>query len=496
MVIPNPNHMANNDWFNRRYLRSIDNIRLWNENPRLNPEEKHVTLADFVEDITEDDNDRRNFLELVKSIATNGFIPAEPIVVWQDTNNNKFYVAEGNRRILALKLLRDPDRAPKKIRASIRSYAKQWSRINKIYINIAPTLDDAEWYINQRNSTSTLQRKWSRLQQQRWVESLYVKYGEDYNLLAQKTNMSLGEIEAFIRDIKLIGLVKEPEVKELLTADEFKAATSHQFPMTVLERFFDTTRVREEWGVKFEGTSVKLDNRKSFLAAFACLIKNIVSPEPKIKIDTRTITSNIDGILMALPKVHKEESAPFSVETKKKLEEGTPVPAAPSPRKKKVIKKGDPDRPHLVLSCYSLNNDNYRLEHLFNELKELPTQKYVSIAAVSVRVFLDLAVLEYITSEGLDTAICAKHSGLLKNIELNKRLTFLAEQTGFKGTPLSTTIARLTNAKSDFSLDVLNGYIHGKETAYLNRNFLNRFWDFMFPLIRKLLVVDEVESDS
>ena len=261
--------------------------------------------------------------------------------------------------------------------------------------------------------------------------------------------------------------------------------------MTVLERFFDTTRVRDEWGVKFEGTTVKLDNRKGFLTAFASLIKNIVSPEPEIKIDTRTITTNIDEILKVLPKVNKEESDPFSVDTKKKPEEETPIPDSPSPRKKKTIKKGDPDRPHLVLPCYCLNNDNYRLEHLFNELKELPTQKYISIAAVSVRVFLDLAVLEYITSEGLDTAICAKYSGALKNIELNKRLSFLADQAGFKRTSLSTIIVRLTDAKNDFSLDVLNGYVHGKGTAYLNRNFLNRFWDFLFPLLQKLLDVTE-----
>lgn len=483
--------MSNNDWFNKRYLRSIENIRLWSENPRLNPDEKHVTLADFVEDITEDENDRRSFLDLVKSIALNGFIPAEPIVVWQDPANNKFYVAEGNRRILALKLLRDPARAPKKIRATIRNYAKQWSRIDKIYVNIAPTLGDAEWYINQRNSTATLQRKWSRLQQQRWIESLYVKYGEDYDLLVQKTNMSQSEIEAFIRDIKLISLVKEPEVKELLSADEYKAATSHQFPMTVLERFFDATRVRNEWGVTFDGTSVKLDNRKSFLTAYASLIRNIVSPNPEIKIDTRTITTDIDDILKALPKVNKEESDPFSVDTKKKPEEETPAPGSPSPRKKKVLTKGDPDRPHLVLPCYNLNNENFRLVHLFNELKELPTRKYISIAAVSVRVFLDLAVLEYITSEDLDTAICAKYKGCLREIELSKRLTFLAEQVGFKGTELSKIIVRLTDAKNDFSLDVLNGYVHGKGTAYLDRNFLNRFWEFLFPLLQKLLDITE-----
>lgn len=135
--------------------------------------------------------------------------------------------------------------------------------------------------------------------------------------------------------------------------------------------------------------------------------------------------------------------------------------------------------------------NTYRHVLLLNELKELPTQKYISIAAVSVRVFLDLAVLEYITSEGLDAALCAKYSGALKTIELNKRLNFLADQIGFKGTSLSTIIVRLTDAKNDFSLDVLNGYVHGKGTAYLNRNFLNRFWDFLFPLLQKLLDISE-----
>lgn len=482
--------MTNYDWFNKRHLRSIDNLRLWNENPRLNPDEKHITLADFVEDITEEENDRHNFLGLVKSLALNGFIPAEPIVVWQDPDNGRYYVAEGNRRVLALKLLRDPSRAPKKIRSSIRSYSKQWTRIDKIYVNIAPTLDNAEWYINQRNSTATLQRKWSRLQQQRWVESLYEKYGEDFDSLIKKTNMSLCEIEAFIRDIKLIGIVKEPEVKERLTLEEYRAATSHQFPMTILERFFDSSRVRDEWGVKFEGTSVVVNHRQSFLVAYAELIRNIVTKDPTIKIDTRTITSNIDSILFQLPKVSKEDSDLYKLDTTIALE-NTPQVLAEQPRRTlNKGRKGDPDRLHLVLPCYNLDNNNYRLAQLFCELKELPTQKYLSIAAVSIRIFLDLAILEYFTSEDkLEQAIRAKYNTPLRCIELCKRLSFLAELPEFKES--KKVISRLTDSKNDFSLDVLNGYVHGNSTSYLNRNFLNRFWDFIFPLLQKLLVITE-----
>ena len=52
-------------------------------------------------------------------------------------------------------------------------------------------------------------------------------------------------------------------------------------------------------------------------------------------------------------------------------------------------------------------------------------------------------------------------------------------------------IVKLTNDANEFSLDVLNGYQHSKETVYLDKQFLNRFWDFLFPLFETLLDIKE-----
>ena len=92
------------NWLEKRTPRSIDQLRLWNENPRLNPDETHLTIVDFTEDMISDENEKKHFFDLLKSLA-NDYIPADPIVVWQESNK-KFYVAEGNRRVLALKLLK------------------------------------------------------------------------------------------------------------------------------------------------------------------------------------------------------------------------------------------------------------------------------------------------------------------------------------------------------------------------------------------------------
>ena len=64
--------MADYSWFNKRYLRSIDQLRPWNGNPRLDPEVQHSNLRDYVEDIILEDGDKKSFMDLIRSIATNG----------------------------------------------------------------------------------------------------------------------------------------------------------------------------------------------------------------------------------------------------------------------------------------------------------------------------------------------------------------------------------------------------------------------------------------
>lgn len=63
---------------------------MWPENPRLNSEEKHIQLSDFAEDLTIEESDKKQFFKLLRSIAEDGFIPADPIVVWKNEENEKF----------------------------------------------------------------------------------------------------------------------------------------------------------------------------------------------------------------------------------------------------------------------------------------------------------------------------------------------------------------------------------------------------------------------
>lgn len=482
------------DWLEKKTPRSVDQLRLWNQNPRLNPEEKHITLSDFTEDLIAEDKEKKYFFDLLKSISAE-YIPADPIIVWKDEESQKFYVAEGNRRVLALKLLNDPNKAPKSIRAYVRNLAKDRVPIDKIKVNVAPSFEDAEWYICQRNSMTTLQQKWSRIQQIRWVEALYKKYGDNMALLSSKSSMPQGEIEAAIRNLRLVDLIKTPEIQNVLSEQQYKDATSYKFPITILERFFSNTIVKKQWGVDFDGLEVRLKNRHDFLIAYAELIKNIVNKKPEIQIDTRTITTNLEDILNILPKVDTTIADPYTV--KNTREESSNINAyqaetySKKDGKNKIVLKGDSNRRHLILPIYEINTSDYRLHGIFNELKKLSPAKYQNSVAASIRIFLDLAVLNWLQTEDLVNELQKQKQRNIREITLHHRLSFIADKLKVMRPKANSIIVKLLNEENEFSLDVLNGYQHSKDTVFLNKQFLNRFWDFLFPLFEILLDIKE-----
>lgn len=486
--------MADYSWFNKRRQRSIDQLRPWSNNPRLNPEEQHVNLRDYIEDIIEEAGDKGIFMDLIRSIATNGFIPADPIVVWKDGKNDRYYVAEGNRRVLALKLLRDPSKAPREIRGTVTRLANSWERIDKINVNIAPTFEDAEWYISQRNSTSSIQQKWSRLQQMRWIESLYEKYADNPELLMQKSSMSISDIEQIIRYIRLLNLVNEEQVKNALTEAEYKAATAHTFPITIFERFFNLTKVREKWGFDFDGTKISFKNKSGFLTAFTEVIRRIVSNKQDYKLDTRNISAGeIEVLLAQLPQVDINTADPYEVGAKTDVEpEAEEQTENPAPKPKPRSLKGDLNRNKLILECYHLNTTEARLNQLFGELKRLSINSYTSVSAAAVGIFLELAVLDYIQSEGLEAQMRKDFKCDFKKIILKSRIDYLSRKSRLKGNPKVCKILKdLINEKETYTLDILNGYVHSKDTEYLNKQYLNGFWDHIFPLLQAMLDITE-----
>jgi hypothetical protein len=92
--------MASADWVTRRV--SVASLHLDAKNPRLGRE----TLAQAPREIIQYLFEHDKALEVAESIATRGFFPNEPLLAVIE--NNRLVVVEGNRRLAALKALKEP----------------------------------------------------------------------------------------------------------------------------------------------------------------------------------------------------------------------------------------------------------------------------------------------------------------------------------------------------------------------------------------------------
>ncbi|MGM0642058.1 MAG: ParB/RepB/Spo0J family partition protein [Thermotogota bacterium] len=495
------------EWLEKKFLRSTDNLRLWNENPRLDFEEKPLRISEYINDLISDNSEKESFFKLVDSISEDGFIPADPIVVWQG-ENNKYYVAEGNRRVLALKILRNPEKAPKHIRAFVRKKAKYVNRdeIEKIKVCIAPSFDETEWYINQRHSMESLTRPWSRLQQQRWIERLYDKYGRDVSKIMEITKRTKSSLETTLRILHIRDLaIKALEFGDF-TEDEKKKVTSHRIPITIFERWFFNAEIKEKWGLVYKEDGYEIiSNKRSFLKAYAHWLKLVIhrnEPDVGIRINTRTISDSFDQIMGHMPEVSFDKSKDIDIDLDRSIS------GEKDGHTEQEVKNGDkkdsnnqttnntnlqnnPDRNRLIIdNMYVLQTTNYKLNALFSELEKLPLGRYNMSIAIIMRVFVDIAVSEFIKSEGQESGILENNKSL-EMIQLKKRISYLKHNKFSLPVGTEKVIDQLLNRKNEFSLDTLNNYVHGSSVHHIEKSFLNRFWDFLFPLLKTILDIKE-----
>tara|TARA_R110000851_G_scaffold332937_1_gene510524 strand:- start:2321 stop:3481 length:1161 start_codon:yes stop_codon:yes gene_type:complete len=83
---------------------SVDWLKLDQENPRLVGISARTTSESIVAQLYRGEE----LGELLQSISANGYLDIEPLIVWLDPTDQRFTVLEGNRRLAAIRLFREP----------------------------------------------------------------------------------------------------------------------------------------------------------------------------------------------------------------------------------------------------------------------------------------------------------------------------------------------------------------------------------------------------
>lgn len=481
-------------WMTVRKLRSVKQLKLWNQNPRLDPSQTYRETHSFVEGICNASaGDKDGLMKLIESISKRGFESIDPIVVWKDPKDGRFCVAEGNRRVLALKLLLSPDSAPASIRTRVKklSEACQFKKeFKKIYVVEAPSFDAVRWYIAQRHSSTTsLLESWNREQQYRYVTDLYDAYGHDIERVSSTLGLPASEILDMVRALKLKKFAAS--IPDTFSPDEWEIVNSPRFALSTLERFIKYTSIKERLGIEPVGDEYKSSRSpKDFKRILSTLVKRIATED----ISSRSSESDV---LKALPEPSDAPvKTPWSVKPdsdpnpsdSNSSGKNMPMKSSNAP----VSEKDNPKRNRLIPNIFSLGISSARIANLFEELKNLPESRYPNATASSLRVLLDLSVHSYLERNSLFAQLRQQYNVSSENIPLKRRLEFLkgiiADNNSKK------IIAKLLSPDNEFSLDVLNGYVHSESNAFVDKAFLNRFFDFLFPLLKEFDAITETED--
>jgi 5S rRNA maturation endonuclease (ribonuclease M5) len=154
----------------KRDIKDLDSLVFDPENPRLpssvNGSKEQEVLAYMI--------DKSKIVELMLSIGEQDYFDGEPLLVIPSTKKGKFIVVEGNRRLAALKLLKDPKSAPDRSITinEVFENSKYWP--GKIPVIEYAERDEILLYLGYRHITGV--NEWDSLAKAKYLFKLKEKY--------------------------------------------------------------------------------------------------------------------------------------------------------------------------------------------------------------------------------------------------------------------------------------------------------------------------------
>ncbi|MFF9397713.1 hypothetical protein [Streptomyces sp. NPDC014744] len=315
-------------------------------------------------------------LRLAKSIAERGLNPTELIVVMPDGDLN--VVLEGNRRVAALKLLHKPSLAPtEQLQRKFAAIAASGEVPRRVQCIVAGTRQQAAPWIKLRHTGEN-----DGVGVVKWNPAEVSRFGgrstptEKARLLTDAVTVWFADDAGLIADV----------------------ATVRENRITNLGRMIGDPDVRGRMGISFDGDSVVSDFPKERMRQIlARLFHDLAGSVSVDKIKTkRQRNSYLQQVEEDLPKLadRLDEPQRFSgtapdsnneaVETDKTSDSAT----TKTPRRKRT------DFEKRLFQSVSMRNVSLRTSEVFQEAKRLSIDEMPNVAAIMVRIVVDIVVTD------------------------------------------------------------------------------------------------------
>ena len=411
------------------------------------------------------EENKEHLYNLAIDILTNGLNPTDiPLVVKSPTDDNKFIVMEGNRRITTLKILLNPNLIENKHQSLKRKFiklvAENESRIiRSLECGICANRDEAYLWIERKHSNGLHgigTQQWNAIQKQRFEEAT-----------KGKTSMAL----------QVINMLMEADAVD----EKFKKQLT-SVKVTNLQRLISDPNVRKFLGISLQKGRLTSDTKKDVVTkALTEILTDMMKEDFKVskiyKKEDRDkyIRNMFDDSTSPNSVINKTERWDFvtTQATQREVDDKQQKTVVAQPLKPRVT---------LVPKKFELSITDARVAAIFHEMKGLVVKNYVNTAAIMFRVFLEMSVDVYIETFHLLQAGKLTSSNSGKNLlqKLQTVIEHLKEsKTANKDMTKGMEFA-MNNKNSPLSPETLNSYVHNYRFSPMPDSLISE-WDNVQP---------------
>ncbi len=422
------------------------NLSVNPENPRLG--QPNLGQRETLREIAE--NQKHKLVNLAKDILEHGLNPSElPIVTPHKGDKGKYTVLEGNRRIVAIKALENPDTfvgvLDARLLHQLRELSKQYleNPIDGVLCAVVKEPTDAV--------------HWQQLKHTGENQGAGVVPWNSQDV--SRFSARSGKLPVVTQILDFL------EGEGRLSAEERRAV-----PATSFKRLISTPEVRDKVGISISGGEFKrLGSKAAVGKALAHLAKDLTRPG-----GTKT-----KGIYTKDDRKDYADKIPANLVVTKTLDKGvTPsLPDAPEPKKSTTKRLPRPKlREKLIRTDCVLQFPRGRLRDIEGELRRLRIDEYPNAIAVLFRVFFELGVDHYIDKHGL--SVSAHDRLIVKALAVVTDLLAKQKLTEQQAKPVRKACQK--NSLLAPSIPVMHDYVHN-EHAFPVPGDLRAYWDNLQP---------------
>lgn len=475
--------MAKGAWTTKPY--KVASLHLDTKNPRLGRETSSRAPREIIEYLFKYDK----AYEVAESIALRGYFPNEPLLAVKE--NNRLIVVEGNRRLAALKALREPgllDGTWGRKVARLSKLIKDIEQIAEVPVTVAASRKATDKLIVGRH-IGTPVLAWQAENRASFILDKLAE-GYDNNTLRDELGFSIADIQQARQTRAIADMARSLDLPEEVKA---KIDSPRAKLFTTLERVFDSSVGRNYLMVEPDPNHGLrgITTKPEFLKGFIRLVSDIALG----KASSRSLNTNenIKTYFEKLPASDRPAAKAGSFVPADVIE-GKSVASSAGEQKLPSFKGKTKVASQTVLPRdFKVRFGSPRLVDIRRELVKMKREDFPNAGAVLLRVFLELAIIDYLSRTGELKVLIDRLKGINRlrfgtpeMHQLVPEILKVAKRRLSASDAAKAEKALSYNSSAPFTLKDLHSFVHQSSELPTERDIL-QFWLRTEPLFRMML---------